>query len=409
MPTAPIARPDSGSGTASGMPASGVHSGSCVRTARAIGWSSARSTGSGPYVPCPPTGSSRPPCCRTTAAPAAPSTCACPRTTSTTSSGRVAPDSAATRWPNSSAERRARRSAASSPARCRAWAHWSARVVAVARSSGPGARDAVKQATATPRQCPRHHQRQAREPGVAVLLQRGPLRRVPVAPLGVVGEPHLLRPGHRVRHRIAGVERHALPALAGPVRPVLHPQAQQDTVAQLPRRNRLDVEQLPQLGDHDGADLRRCRGRRQRRGGVLQQPEPVVGRAFPLRQPLALGLGPSARGDVAADGLHPAGPRRAHAQLERDPGAVPPPQVPHLGARATRPQHPPQRRQPRLLAGTDEVAHAQREVLVVRPAQQRAGRRVRGEEAAVVVGEPDPDHWPAPRSAGSAPRSPAAR
>ena len=48
MPTAPIARSDSGSGTASGVD---VHCGSRVRTARASGWSSVAAAGSAPHVP----------------------------------------------------------------------------------------------------------------------------------------------------------------------------------------------------------------------------------------------------------------------------------------------------------------------------------------------------------------------
>ena len=71
---------------------------------------------------------------------------------STTSTGRVAPASSATTVAKLSADCRARRSAASSPARCMACAHWSASVVAAARSAAPGVREAVKVAIATPRQ-----------------------------------------------------------------------------------------------------------------------------------------------------------------------------------------------------------------------------------------------------------------
>jgi hypothetical protein len=236
---------------------------------------------------------------------------------------------------------------------------------------------------------PGHDERQAREAGVAVHLQRVPLCRVPVAPVGVVGEPQLLAAAHGVRRGVAGVQRHALPVLLCSLRPVLQPETDQRTVAQLPRRDRLHVEQLPQLRDHDGADLRRRRGRRQRRGGVLQQPQPVVGPPLAFQQLLTLGLGAAARGDVAADGLHPAGPGGAHAEFERHPAAVAPTQVPHLGTRAPRTQRRPQRRQPGQLRRVDDVADAQVEVAVAGVPEQVAGRGVRGEDAAVVVGEPD--------------------
>ena len=231
MPTAPIARPDSGSGTASGMPTSGVHSGSCVRTARAIGWSSARSTGSGPYVRARRRArAGRPAAGR-------------PRHRS-----RPAPAPARgrrrRRRPGGSPRTVRRRGGrtprpsagpAARPPACRPSAvpghtgrrgPWRSRAPRVPRRAGCG-----EAGDRDPEAVPAHSQRQAREPRVAVLLQRGPLRRVPVAPLDVVGSrtcsagtPHPSRDCRR-RAACAASARGSRPASSASPGPAAHRRA----------------------------------------------------------------------------------------------------------------------------------------------------------------------------------------
>ena len=275
-----------------------------------------------------------------------------------------------------------------------ACAHWPASVVAVARSAGTGCARRREGGDRHPDAALTDHQGQAGQARVAVLLQARALCRVLLTPLALVGEPHLLPPAHRVGDRVAGVERHAPPPLLGAVLPVVHLQAHEHAVAQLPRGHRLDVEQLPQLGDHDGADLLRGRGRGQRRRGVLQQPQPVVGRPLTLQQLLPFGLGAAARGDVAADRLQPPVPGGAHAQLQRDPPAVPVTHLPHLGQRLPVVHRLQLRHEPRQLVGRNDVLDAQGQVLRAGVAEHLAGRGIHVQVAPVLVDEPDPVRRP---------------